>query len=178
MKKTSNLLVLCVCLFLTNSCSHKEDKFKNNLYYANDYETAHGWYDDPRIIRCIAHSGKFACKIDKDHLFSTTFVSKINEISAQGLKKVAIKAWIKVENPKAWAKVVLEVRDTKDSIVFWNGGKTDEFTIRTGEWFPVSFNYDLPPNLNPEGVIKIYLLNQAEEGLLTDDLEIQFEEKN
>ena len=162
---------------LAYGCSHNEDKFKNNLYYANNFESIDGWCGNPLIFRCSAHSGKYACRIDKDHVYSMGFEGSIKEISGKGLKKINVNAWIKVENSGAWAKVVVEARNAQDSIISWNAVITKDFNMKTGEWFPVSGSFDLPDSIL-DGKIKVYIFNQTPDVLFADDLGILFEEKN
>ncbi|GEM_PF-902046 len=168
--------IIYVVIIFVLGCSGKgEDKFKNPLYFANDFESYDGWCENHQIIKGNAHSGKYSCKIDSANIFSRGFVSKLNQISSTSIKQVDVSAWIKLEKPSAWAKCAVEIRSSKDSIIFWEAGNSNDFLQSSGEWIPVKFNFKLPPFLDPEGVIKVYFMNQKNYGLFIDDLEIIFD---
>ena len=165
--------LLVVTLFL--SCS-KENKSKNPLYYANDFESTIGWVEHSTLTTGDnAHSGRTFAKTTPESPYSFGFHRFVKDLSTKRVKKAEFNAWVNPASAESKGNLVLAV-DTAGTNIFWVGMDIKNFGATPGKWTQIKGKATLPMNLPKNADLKIYYWNTGTDAVLIDDFEITFKD--
>lgn len=125
----------------------------------NDFETSMGWgsVNTNQLTRERAHSGNYAIWADQNHEFSFTYDASLRNASVHRLKGLRVEAWVLLLSPASRAQLVVEVDEPMGKSRFHQAYLLAQQQPVFGKWAPISVDYHLPDNLNPEDRLKIYL---------------------
>lgn len=179
-----NLFIITILAVMATACGSgnqekSEASSSNEITFTTDLENIDSllneipasWKNEKTIAEGMAHSGKFASKIDSTSEFSFVFEQKLSYIDARVPKKVHYTAWIYSDMANTPGSIVVSVNNN----AYYKGFKIADFFPAGKEWKQVSATFELPETLTGENIIKGYVWNQNKNPLIIDDISIKFE---
>ncbi len=127
------------------------------------------------LSKKVVHSGFFSNKIDSTHIYGATFKEPFKEISEHKIVKVKVSFWAYLL-PKSKGKLVLDVKNKKDSLVYWIGENLSDLIPKKGEWQQGGITFVIPGDSisKPDNIIGIYPWNVGKEEFYIDDFKLEF----
>jgi len=163
------LLLFSLMIAMLVACN----KSKNGeTVFTNDLENVKMWNKAPNVVKGIAHSGVYACKLDTANEFSYGFCSLLGDVSTKMPKNIEVSVWAysQIVNPDAC--IVIEIFNNEQK-VFWKNSGLNAIT-KAKEWTEVKAHFDLPSNLNPKNEVRVYIWNPKKLEFYADDFKISF----
>jgi len=160
-------LIFCAAVALASCQNHSKITFSQN------FESTAGWYENSNIVKGSGHSGSYFTRTGENRDYSQTFTLKLSDISEKPVRRIDMGAWVRISGPLAKAKLVLSI-ESADSMMYWQAIRTEDVSPKPGEWTRLYFTYDLPDNLKPDNVVKVYLWNESKKEVDADDFDIHF----
>lgn len=160
---------------LISSCSDTQNKqLKDPFIYSNNFESYVGWTGNsyPNVRKCNAASGKYACLISKEFPYSLGFEIKIADIG-KVIDKVIVSNSYFNDNLKEPCKMVCEIRNDADSVIFWQGEIMNKDDERL-QWKNFECTFKIPQNLPENSKIRFYAFHYGDGRFLIDDFTIHF----
>jgi hypothetical protein len=181
MKKLNILFVISCAIILFSACSGNKEE-KGNITkkpgvssFSNDLE-ATGWMNLVTLTKEVAHSGRFASRIDSAMQYSFGFTEYFKNINDTLPEKVDASLWILF--PKTGIKCDLVVSiDSVGKNIFWSGLPLGDSITKANEWKEIKASIALPANIMSTDKISIYVFCNEKKTLYVDDLKITFGKK-
>lgn len=151
------------------------NKGKNNgTTFSNDMDNVKMWNNPANVVKGIAHSGNYSCKLDTANIYSFGFNTLLGDALTQMPKKINVSLWVYslISNPAS--SLVVEINNNGQQI-FWKNADFKTTVSKTKDWTEIKASFDLPTNLNPKDELKIYVWNPKKQELYVDDFNISFE---
>ncbi|MEP7169612.1 MAG: hypothetical protein ABI855_09615 [Bacteroidota bacterium] len=153
---------------------YKQSQYAICLSKKQDYDTSN---DSIPLTHSASDkfflSGKTSGMTDGKNEFSDG-ITYIIDLPKTPLKNsmVLVKAMILMEqldNSEAWIIVSFE---NKKQIYFWHATLVNDFATKANEWFPVYFSDTIPPTVQQDDKLMIYLWNKKSP-VYVDDMEMR-----
>lgn len=158
---------------MVSSCEKIET---SELVFKNSFEEMGRWAGKfPTVTAGKGHSGKYYSKLDSVNVYSVTFQDSLSGISEKPLKKVNISAWIYFANPTANGELIFTIWDKTEKPLFTKSMYIQTQVTKVNEWTQVTLSVNMPENMSPSDIIKVYALQHGKEDILVDDFEVAFE---
>lgn len=166
MRKVLFFAIMSVMLF---SCSNAGKQIK----ITNDMEDSKTWGVSKAVVKDVAHSGDYSCKLDSANAYSTGFQSVFNKIMDVVPKEVKVKIWVYSLQPDPDATIVLSVSNNGQTKFWKNSALLGVKNVK--EWTEVRAAFELPANLDIKDEVSVFVWNPNKQKLYVDDLNISFE---
>lgn len=173
-------LLLAAAIVLTSCGGNKDKKTGDStiLTFATNLENIDSlaiivpatWKNLNTVTDTLAHSGKYASKIDSVSEFSLVYENRLGNISGSLPTKIKITAFGCSLQPDSKAIIVCSVSNDK----FYSGTPVDSLFSTTNEWKEIKAEFTLPENLSADDVIKAYVWNKKVGTFLVDDMKLEF----
>lgn len=173
-------LLLAAAIVLTSCGGNKDKKTGDStiLTFATNLENIDSlaiivpatWKNLNTVTDTLAHSGKYASKIDSVSEFSLVYENRLGNISGSLPTKIKITAFGCSLQPDSKAIIVCSVSNDK----FYSGTSVDSLFSTTNEWKEIKAEFTLPENLSADDVIKAYVWNKKVGTFLVDDMRLEF----
>jgi len=168
MKKVLLFVAMAAILVACNN------KSKNNgTTFTNDLDNVKMWNNPVNLVKGIAHSGVYSCKLDTSNIFSYGFNSILGDVLTKLPKKVNVSIWAYSLTANPDASIVIEINNNGQQI-FWKNAGFNAVT-KAKEWMEVKASFDLPANLDLKNEIRVYVWNPKKLEFYVDDFNISFE---
>lgn len=165
--------VFHLCLLCLLGCTHRST---NELHFTQDYEKLKGW----SLANCtkeMAHSGVYAQKITDDNDYGKGFMIRLGDVSTHPLHKIKTSAWL--HSPAADGQVFLVIDifsgSENKSIAYTSGNDWSGLIKQNKTWTQCSNEMQIPANVRPDDVLKIYVWNPKKQVYYIDDFDVSFE---
>ncbi|RSK31163.1 carbohydrate binding domain-containing protein [Hymenobacter metallilatus] len=160
------------------SAGSGEGSWVGDYVTRSDFESVVGWGGDAAsLTKERAHSGMYSVKVDAGREYGQTFDVSVGQAAVHPLKGLELNAWALLLGPQATASVVLQIVDTSNNgfrVVHTEQLNLADQIKNYKEWKPVTQRFTLPPNLQPDYRLRIYLWrNTATEPAYLDDLSVK-----
>lgn len=157
------------------ACTTKKTEEKTALLSTYNNTEPAEWNSNSIKKSTDAHSGMNVATIDSATIYSLGYEKQIENISKTPISKAVFSYWIMLKNNKAVAKTVLSIDDTvsKKNIV-WVGNPVKEKVKELNKWTQIEETFQIPKNVTPKHILKLYVLNDSKEEILLDDFKIDF----
>ncbi len=165
MKKVSYFLTGIIFLV---SCSNNSEQ---SGYKGNMSELV-GWVKTELIKEVNLPEHPYAVFVDSSTEYSYGFTMLYKDIQPSKPKKAEISCNIFPYNLPNNVQLVFEMKEG-DNNIYWTSAKIEKGKV--GEWNNVILKADIPQNLPPNVVIKVYLWSPSKETALGDNFCIKFE---
>lgn len=141
----------------------KEPPLQQVTYY-NDYHTiSPGQWSDPKY----KVGEKLLEQIDPLHPYSSTFSSKVGDLRLTDRLELSTK--INLQNNYSGTYAIASILENGKNIYYQSYP-----IVKSKEgWENLTFNFDLPKNLNPEGDLKVYIWNKSSSPTLIRSLVVK-----
>jgi hypothetical protein len=144
--------------------------------YQNNFENYAEWgFQNATLRNGNAHSGSWFCELDSNYQYSIGFTKKLSELPVKNIKTVKLSAWIYLPAPASKANVVMSIGLDGQKPAVWNGLNTENEMTDEKSWTHISGEFSLPPNLNPEYKLSVYVWNHGKQPIWCDDLAFDVE---
>jgi hypothetical protein len=175
MKKKFYLSILLAPFMFLASCNESENG--KGQSFTTDFENLAGWVDNPAIIKCDAHSGKWASVANKLKPYSHTFKIKLRDVGDKTLQKVNVSAWCYVGDLPCDAKLVTAINSPEKENAMWEGKPLTSIIREKGKWMQINASYRLNRGglNNPDNTLLVYVWNLSDANVLVDDISVSFE---
>lgn len=163
------IVLLAVMAVIMSACGKTE---KNENEFANDMENVKFWGGPTAVVKGLAHSGSYACKLDSVNIYSYGFQSVFENIGKKIPKKVNITLWVYSMQPDPDATIVIAVNSNGQSKYWQNTGMVG--IAKAKEWTEISASFDLPANLDIKDELSVFVWNPNKRELYLDDFKVSF----
>lgn len=149
---------VALALVTSTACSHQTtektpESAPDRLLFATSFEDLEGWVaESPSLTTELARTGQYSIKVDQGTEFSLTYKNQLTRLSPKRFNKVRLTAWGRLTAPGAAALVFQITRDDQTTIFY---EKVD--IQQVDSWEQVSTVLVLPPVLDPQDQVRIYL---------------------
>lgn len=167
MRKVLLFATMSIMLF---SCSNTEKQEKT---ITNDMEDAKTWGTASLVVKDVAHSGVYSCKLDSAHIYSAGVQSAFKKILNVLPKEVKVKVWVYSFQPDPDATIVLSVSNNGQTKYWKNSALLGVKNAK--EWTEVNAFFELPANLDINDEVSVLVWNPNKQNLYIDDLDVSFE---
>lgn len=173
------LFLLIFVTVILNSCAKKQPDEKKELVAitTTSNNTELNEWKDPYTIKpyADAHSGNSVSVIDSLSIYSVGYEKQLANIAKSKINSVVFSYWVLLRNDKAEAKTVLSIDDTiSKKNVLWVGNLVRHNVKENNKWTEITETFEIPKNINPKCLLKLYVLNNSKEEILLDDFKIAF----
>lgn len=122
----------------------------------------------------IVKAGAKSLVLDNDRSFSPGFTVYFDSISLEGLYALSADAWLFTSDPATSIHLVMEIWDRQsDTRIVWESEYLKPGTFKTGEWFQITFNYEIPAVFrHPDFYLKVYAWKPSPGTWFMDDLSL------
>ncbi|MCK9616974.1 MAG: hypothetical protein M0R21_03975 [Lentimicrobiaceae bacterium] len=168
------IFISIISALLISCGGEKKGNKANVISVGQDLECVDCWANTSSVVKTMAHSGEFACKLDSVAEYSTTFQKTIGGISSKIPKKINVSLWVNSTQPSPDASIVLDINNNGKSVL-WLANSFKDVVKNEKEWTEFKSSFKLPPTLKPEDLVKIYVWNNKKLNLFIDDINIEFE---
>jgi len=165
------VLLFVAMVAMIVSCNNKTKN--NGNTFTNDLDNVKMWNNPVNVIKGIAHSGNYACKLDTSNIYSFGFNILAGDIFIKAPKKINISLWAYSLTVSPDASIVIEINKNGQQIFWKNAGFLP--VTKAKEWIEVKTSFDLPANLDPKSELRIYVWNPKKLDFYIDDFNITFE---
>jgi hypothetical protein len=177
MKFYLNILLLAAAFACTPKEETTDTPEQNGRVYFNDFEASQGWgdCDHKSITNQMAHSGRFAVKLDQENEFGMGFSQPLGKLTGEKPKKIELEAWVYLSARSVNSVLVFNVvspANTNSNVVY------EELNLqeKAGEirkWTKVKQVFELPDSIAFTDVLKVYpWRHSASQTSYIDDLKI------
>lgn len=128
------------------------------------------WKNMKTIVEGVAHSGKYASKVDSVNNFSLLYEQKLSNIDKQVPKEINFSAFVYALQANPQVRLVVSVNDNP----YYQGVILDKEMTTVNEWKEIKGNFKLPDDLTSDNVIRAYVYNNKNGEFLVDDLNLEF----
>jgi hypothetical protein len=159
----SRLAALFGCLLLGAGCSSADGPPQRpaDVLTDNDFEDLIGWNRADQLAslsRDVAHSGRYALKVDAGHEFSLTFDARLGDLITRPPRALRVEAWVRVPGPGAEdAQLVTNLGLADAPPLTEDRVRLGEIIVGANEWTHVVRELQLPPTARPDHRVRIYL---------------------
>ena len=164
-------LFIPVIMQIFYSCNKHSDNYKN--HYLNDLESYEGWsgISGYYLNSKDAHSGMHSFETNSTTaVYSITLMRKLSELSKAPIRKIEMSIWVKLSEMTSKGAYILSLDHEGKSLAYFSFAAED-FAVSTDKWYRIKGVAELPKNVNPDAVAKIYFWNKGSSTILVDDLE-------
>jgi hypothetical protein len=168
MKKMPGVILLFLILSFP-SCINSISE----VVVTNNFEDLSGWCNDPQVKFGQGHSGYYYSTTDSNLIYSNTFQKKIKELACGPLKRMKFSVWVRPVQQHAGVRLVMTIeRDHK--VIFGKDSDLKQDDIELNQWGKIETSCDMPGQLKPEDVLKVFVVNISGKRMDVDDFEIRF----
>lgn len=159
-------------------CSSESGSAAGAPLMACDFENFAGWLTDSpaqgTLTRVKAHSGQYSVLVDAAHEFSLSYNNQLRTLAPARPSKLTVSGWVLVPSAQSNAKLVAEVKNpTGGPSLLWEGLDVAKTVKTFGEWQYVEQTFSLPPTIQPNSRLLVYLWRaESREPVYLDDLKI------
>jgi hypothetical protein len=176
MKKNLPYLLLLVIIIVFSACSgNKSDKGAGepgSRLVSCDMENL-GWMNLQTLSKDVAHSGKFATKVDSLNEYSFGLSNTFNNLSDSLPTSVDVSMWMFFTQLKTKSSVIISI-DSVNKNIFWKGISITDSIKAASQWQEIKVNFEIPKKIMPTDNIKIYVWNNEKRAIYMDDLKLLF----
>lgn len=167
------ILILTIAVF-TLSCRKIND---TTIYmHQNSFDNYKDYgFDNPTLRSGNAHSGEWYCELDTINQYSIAYEKKVSDLPVKNPKKIKLSAWLYLPAFNAKATVVASLGEPGKPDAIWNGLNSEDLVDEEKKWVQVLGSFELPDNLNPNHVLKVYVWNHGKEPVRCDDVAFDLE---
>ena len=178
MKKLFVLPALLVLLF-SSGCIKKNGQMGKSVFsISNDLESSGGFSGNENnvytLVKESAHSGVIACRIDSINKYGYLFRTRINQLPVTNFKKIKFSCWCSLNDAASKASLVISIDDNTGKQLLWSGNEINKTVKTPKEWGEVSVDADLSKFNQPDNKISIYVWNNSNAAIYSDDYKIEF----
>jgi hypothetical protein len=164
------ILYLFIISIIISSCGNDKN------VYLNDFDQLGDWGCGSSMLKTgDAHSGMYYCGLDSTNEYSLTFVRQLKNIDVQNISSINLSAWVRTKTVPSKAVLVVTIDSTGGPVKYMGIALKDE-VFNPSEWTEIKQRFDdIPSGLNPNDVLKVYLLNSGKESVDIDDIRFKVE---
>ncbi len=161
------------------SCKNKNEAVsvldENAIVFKNSFEELAGWTENISLDTGDAHSGHYFVKADTTNEFSAGYKYQLSKITKRKIKFIEYSAFVCVADLSQKGALVLSIDDGPTNLL-WTSVPIDQTSVKiAGKWTNVHEKIKLPPNVNINSTVKVYLWNNKHLGTIRgDDFEVRF----
>jgi hypothetical protein len=148
---------------------------QTSFYY--DLESDTGLERTESINDEISHSGKHSSLMDGKNEYSVWIVKTHAEIMNDTIKEISAGVWLYSKKDEAECTIVLEVRNSEEEQIYWNG-KSTKSSLKAESWQKLNAIFNLSPEeyrkFSANDKFYIYVINNSRTDVYADDLEVTF----
>jgi len=156
-----------------------KDNMQQQLIFYNDMETKDtAWLNSNTQVNEVAHSGRYASKVNKDSWYSTCFRKRLSEVPYNKNAFIRASGWFFVPKRGNHSYFAISYATDGKSINF-NPFDLDGYTQHFNQWEFHVFEMYMPKfpkkiEEDPTAQIEFYYFNNSATSCYVDDLKIEF----
>lgn len=162
---------LSAVLFLIFGCNSKNN---NSVIIQSNMENDYCWINTNSITKGMAHSGNFACRLNKDIEYGFGYTNKFENINNKLPKKVIVSFYANAINSVEEVNMVVQIDSIEGITKFWQGKLLKKYLKETNKWIEINEIFELPADILLSYKISLYFWNPGRKEVLFDDLKITF----
>lgn len=154
----------------------KNSVSENLIIGFNDFEDIYeGWSENKdKLSKVLSYSGDYSIKLDTANSFSPSYSISIGDLSFPPSSTINIKASVFAYLTKGGEGNIVITVENGSNIKYWNAVNLQELSI-PNVWNKIGIDKNLPHDLKPSDVIKIYVWNNGYNDFYVDDFEVKIE---
>ena len=168
----NNYFNSAITLYSKELQDSKSETMKPLFELNHDFETLSWDTDSAFRTKDKAHNGLYAAHLDKDHEFSPTFRSSLNEINFKKGCTVQLSVWINTATIPLDANLVLSI-DGENKNVLWRGANAKEFIKTKNSWQQLLLACKINDDFSGNEKVGVYVWNSGKSDFYMDDLQIR-----
>lgn len=174
MKKFFNIFLVLSAVAFMCACSGNDENIivNNKIAYSSDMEYEK-WMGGDKLVKDIAHSGKYSSRLDSNNAYSFGFTQLLSEIGDTIPKVVSVNFWLHYPEIGISSQLVISI-DSAGKNIFWLGHPLKDSISQPNQWKEIKTSFTLPENLQPDNKINIYVWSNDKRTFYMDDLTISF----
>ncbi len=175
-------LLACSCTNSGNNTQATQEQPKQKeVVITSDMENAAGkvpsWGNEITVVAMPApgkaHSGEFVSKVDKDNLYSYTYLEQFKNINNVVPRKVIVSGWINCPEYSEETLIAMDINDNNKSVL-WKGNPISRFVKSQNEWYEFTTEFLIDQPVTNDYQVKIFGFGGKKTAYF-DDFKITFE---
>jgi len=149
---------------------------QSTFYY--DLENDSSLEKTESLSEDLSHSGKRSSLISGKNEYSVTISKKVSDVMNDTISTVNVSVWLYPLSDKPECTLSLEIRNSDDESIFWNGKSTSKMNLKANSWQKLNASLNMSPEdyrkIGFDDRLYIYVVNNGRSKIYVDDFMISF----
>ncbi|MEO8210379.1 MAG: VCBS repeat-containing protein [bacterium] len=124
----------------------------------------------------FSHSGKYSSLIKGKEDYSVTISKQVGDVMNDTIRAVWLSVWLYPLNDNPDCTLSMEIRNSDDESIYWNGKSTAAMNLKANEWQKINAVLSISPDdlqkINPTDRIYVYVVSNGRKKIYVDDFTI------
>jgi hypothetical protein len=172
MKKIRSLIVLgSLFLLSVSGCTDDTEVKSIGPTAQTDMENLNCWMNPQTVVKCDAHTGQYACRLNKDMEWGFGYLDSYANFNTIP-KRIEVSFWAKVSHSAEKVNLVVSI-DTAGTHKFWIGRPLQKYFGKPDNWEHITETVDLPvTGIYPSETLAAYIWNPGKTDIIYDDFKV------